>query len=71
MSGGGRPGAGRRDATSSCVIAKTASARSAPRKRRVALGLRSSEMSAFEPASTAEQKKSVAPVPKTPLVGTA
>ena len=53
------------------VIAKTASARSTPRKRTVAPGLRSSEMSAFEPVSTAEQKKSVAPVPKIPLVGTA
>ena len=36
-----------------------------------AVGFRSSEVSAPEPRSTAEQKKSVAPVPSTPPVGTA
>ena len=53
------------------VPAKTATARSAPSRSTVGTGLLSSWTSAFEPVATASQKKSVAPVPRTPPVGTA
>ena len=53
------------------TTAKTRSERINPSTRTVAPGFRSSFESAAEPRSTPEQKRSVAPVPSTPPVGTA
>ena len=53
------------------TTAKTSSAEEHPSTRTVAPGFRSSLARAAEPRSTPEQKRSVAPVPSTPPVGTA
>ena len=53
------------------VAAKIAIASRAASASSNGTGFRSSWTSAFEPVSTAEQKKSVAPEPRTPPVGIA
>ena len=53
------------------TVAKITRASNVPRTKRSGSGLMRSCVSALEPFATAEQKKSVEPVPKAPPVGMA